>query len=280
MRGPDRGRPLVQGAHAAYSQNMQRRALCLASAALLPGVLPAEPRAKPLLVLRTASQAALPLKFDRLNRSRPGICIEVIERLEANDLHLRFRGLERDLPLKRVVQALSTEEIDVFFSLIPTDERRRLVDFLEGPPLYVSRHQVAVRADDPVQVNSLDDLRALGPDGLVLTTHGTAYSEYLGQQTGIALYPQALNNDQNLRMLLMGRGRFFYHAGSTLREHIERNGLGAQLRILPAVFKVDEQRVACSRALPAAARSRLVLGLQRLAASGELQRLRERYGVA
>jgi hypothetical protein len=49
---------------------------------------------------------------------------------------------------------------------------------------------------------------------------------------------------------------------------------------LPAVFKVDEQRVACSRALPVAARSRLVLGLQSLAASGELQRLRERYGVA
>ncbi len=259
---------------------MQRRAFCLGPAAWWPGAALAEPRHAPALNLRTASQAALPLKFDRLNRSRPGICIELIERLERTDTALRFRGLERDLPLKRIVQELGADELDVFFSLIPTDERRRTVDFLDGPPLYVSRHQVAVRADDPVQVQTLDDLRALGPEGLVLTTHGTAYAEYLGQQTGIAIYPQALNNDQNLRMLLLGRGRFFYHAGSTLREHIERNGLGAQLRILPAVFKVDEQRIGCSRALPALARARVVLGIQRLADSGELQRLRERYGVA
>lgn len=258
---------------------MQRRHALLSAAALLDGAAWAEPRPRSPLVLRTASQVSLPLKFDRQNRSRPGICIEAIQRLEHHDAGLRFHGLERELPLKRIVQELGTDELDIFFSLIPTDDRRRRVDYLVGPPLYVSRHQVAVRADDPVQVQTLDDLRALGPDGLVLTTHGTAYSEFLGQQAGIALYPQALSNDQNLRMLLMGRGRFFYHAGSTLREHIERNGLGAQLRILPAVFKVDEQRIACSRALPAAARARVVSGLQRLADSGELQRLRERYGV-
>jgi len=259
---------------------MQRRLAVLGAAALLGAGAWAEPRQSTVLVLRTASQVNLPLKFDRLNAARPGICIEIVERLERSDALLRFRGLERELPLKRVVQELGTGDLDVFFSLIPTDERRRVVDFIDGPPLYESRHQVAVRADDAVQVNTLDDLRALGPDGLVLTTHGTAYSEYLGQQAGIALYPQALSNDQNLRMLLVGRGRFFYHAGSTLREHIERNGLGSQLRILPAVFKVDEQRIGCSRALPFSSRARIALGIKRLADSGELQRLRERYGVA
>ncbi len=259
---------------------MQRRLAILGAAALLSAGVRAEPHQPKAWVLRTASQVNLPLKFDRFNRSRPGICVEVIQRLERSDPHLRFRGLERELPLKRVVQELGADEMDVFFSLIATDERRRVVDFIDDSTLYESRHQVAVRADDPVQVNTLDDLRALGPDGLVLTTHGTAYSEYLGQQAGIALYPQALSNDQNLRMLLMGRGRFFYHAGSTLREHIERNGLGGQLRILPAVFKVDAQRIGCSRALPAAARARIALGIKRLADSGELQRLRERYGVA
>lgn len=283
MQGPERARPSPRLASLQvgdYSRRMQRRTFCIASAASAVGSVGAEPRLRDSWMLRTASQANLPLKFDRPNRSRPGICIEVIERLEAGDPLLRFRGLERDLPLKRIVQELSTDELDVFFSLIPTDERRRSVDFIDGPPLYLSRHQVAVRASDPVQVNSLDDLRALGPEGLVLTTHGTAYAEFLGQQAGIALYPQALNNDQNLRMLLMGRGRFFYHAGSTLREHIDRNGLAAQLRVLPAVFKVDEQRVACSRGLPAGARAHLVTGLKRLADTGELQRLRERYGVA
>jgi glutamate/aspartate transport system substrate-binding protein len=246
---------------------------------LREAIVHAEPALPGLRVLRTASQAQLPLKFDRANPQRPGICIEIIHALSRVDTGLRFEGLARELPLKRVVQELANDELDLFFSLIPTEDRKRQVDFLDGPPLYESRHQLAVRADDPVDVRNIDDLRALGPMGLVLTTHGTAYSEFLQQFDGIALYPQALSNEQNLRMLLAGRGRFFYHAGSTLRHHIDRLGLQNQVRILPAVFKVDEQRVGCSRRLPLAVRQRVSVALQRLWISGELLRLRQKYGV-
>lgn len=232
------------------------------------------------LSLRTCSQADLPLKFDLANPERPGICVEIIRALQRLDPALQFNGLEQALPLKRIAQNLAQHELDLFFSMIDTPERVRLgVDFLDQPVLYESRHQVAVRANDPVVVDTLADIAKLGDAGVVLVTHGTAYVEFLKQQPGIRISKLALGNAQNLRMLLLGRGRFFYHAGSTLRSHIEAEGLQDRVRILPAVFKVDAQRVAFSPRLVAGSRARVVALLRQLERSGELQRLRERYGV-
>lgn len=230
--------------------------------------------------LRTCSQAELPLKFDLRNPERPGICVEIIRALELLDPQLRFDGLQRELPLKRVTQELATHQLDLFFSLIDTPERLQLgLDFLDAPVLYESRHQVAVRADDRVQIGSLADIAALGPEGVVLVTHGTAYVEHLQRQPGILISKLALNNSQNLKMLLLGRGRFFYHAGSTLRSQIAQDGLGDRIRVLPAIFHSDKQRVAFSSRLNPELRSRVVSGLRQLEGSGQLQRLRQRYGV-
>lgn len=237
-------------------------------------------RAQPALRLRTCSQAELPLKFDLGNPTRPGICVEIIQALQRLDAGLQFQGLERGLPLKRVAQELVTHELDLFFSMIDTPDRVRLgVDFLDDPVLYESRHQVAVRIDDPVQVRNLRDIAALGDQGVVLATHGTAYAEYLQGQPGLQLSRLTLSNSQNLKMLLLGRGRFFYHAGSTLRSQIALEGLEDRVRILPTVFKVDAQRVAFSPRLAPAVRQRVVLALRQLEQRGELQALRERYGL-
>lgn len=233
------------------------------------------------LPLRTCSQADLPLKFDLSNAERPGICVEIIRALQRLDSELQFSGLERGLPLKRVAQELVQHQLDIFFSLIDTPERLGLgIDFLDEPVLYESRHQVAVRADDKVAVSNLADIARLGDAGVVLVTHGTAYVEHLQRYPGLRVSKLALGNAQNLRMLLAGRGRFFYHAGTTLRSHIEAEGLQDRVRILPAVFKIDAQRVAFSPRLAPEARARVAALLRQLERSGELQRLRERYGVA
>lgn len=258
-------------------QGVRRREVALGPLGLL--LVPATSTATLRAPWRTCSQADLPLKFDRANRTRPGICIEIIQALQAEDRQLRFSGLEQDLPLRRLARELAADRLDVFFSLIDTAERRGLgIDFLDQPILYESRHQVAVRADDDVRVERLSDLIALGDP--VLVTHGTAYSEFLLSHPGMPVSRLALNNRQNLRMLLAGRGRFFYHAGSTLRSHIAAEGLQNRVRILPAVFRVDAQRVAFSPKLDPARRAQLVAALSQLDREGRLQRLRDRYGVA
>lgn len=240
--------------------------------------LPAQAQAP--LRLRTCIQTELPLKFDPGNPARPGFCLELMRFLSRVDPGLQFVGLEQAMPLKRVVLELAAHRLDVFFSMIETPERLASgVEFLDAPALYESRHQVAVRADDPVQVETLADIAALGPEGVILLTHGSAYVEFLSAQPGLQLSKLAGTNPQNLRMLLKGRGRFFYHAGSTLRSDIRSEGLEQQVRILPAVFKVDLQRVAFSPRLPAAARQRLAAALRLLEQQGTLQALRERYEV-
>ncbi len=260
-------------------QGVRRRDAALALLACATPLAQAQAQAQALR-LRTCSQSELPLKFDLRNAERPGICVEIIRALQQQDPGLQFDGLEQELPLKRIAQELAADRHDLFFSMIDTPERLALgIDFLDQPVLYESRHQVAVRADDPVQIGKLADIAALGEQGVILVTHGTAYVEYLRSQPGLQISKLALNNSQNLRMLLAGRGRFFYHAGSTLRSQIAQDGLEQQVRILPAVFKSDPQRVAFSPQLAPAKRARLVAALRHIEHSGQLHRLRQRYGV-
>jgi polar amino acid transport system substrate-binding protein len=229
-------------------------------------------------VLQTASQAGIPFKFSLKTPDKPGICIEIIQALTRLDAELRFAGLERDLPLKRIESDLLSGQLDVFFALIRTPEREAL-RFLSSTALYAVRHQVAVRADDSVNVSSFEDIRSLGREGVILTTQGTAYPQYLDDFKGLYVDASTTSNTQLLKMLLAGRGRFFYQGDSTLRNQIKADGLEAQVRILPAVFKVDEQLLAYSPKLPPQRLERLRKALETLQKSGELLRLRARYGL-
>jgi ABC-type amino acid transport substrate-binding protein len=227
----------------------------------------------------TASQAGVPFKFDWRNADKPGLCIEVMQALTRTDPELRFVGIEQEMPLKRVESELASGELDVFFGLIKTPERHALM-FIESPALYAVRHQVAVRASDTVQVNTLDDIRKLGKEGLVLTTQGTAYPHYLDDFAGLYVDTSTSNNSQLFKMLLAGRGRFFYQGDSTLRSQIKTDGLEAMVRILPAVFKIDSQLVAHAPSLSAGKLRRLRLALEQLEKSGELAKLRAKYGLS
>lgn len=227
----------------------------------------------------TAAQEGIALKFNLGGVGPPGFCVELAQALQAQDPGLQFSGLQRGLPLKRVLLELSGGQIDVFFSLIDSPSRRRQVDFLDAPVLYEARHQLAARTDDPANPKNYAELRALGPGASVLVTHGTVYEEMLRLQGGLTVRSTALSNRQNLQMLLRGRGRFFCHAGSTLKQEIEAAGLGAQLKVLPAVLQVQHQRVAFAPGLDPAVRARLANALQALEAQGRLAALRTRYGV-
>lgn len=254
---------------------MLRRRLCGGGAlALAGGVAQAQG-----LTLQTASQEGVPFKFDLRNTAQPGICIEIVRALERFDPGLHFAGLEREMPLRRIESELAAGSLDVFLALIRTPEREAALHFLAEPMLYAVHHQVPVRAGDTVSVETLDDIRRLGRDGIILTTQGTAYPQFLDGHAGLIVDKSSNHNGHILKMLLAGRGRFFYQGDSTLRHQIQADGLGAQMRILPAVFKTDEQLVAHAPQLPAAKLARLQRALDLLQRSGELVRMRGRYGL-
>jgi len=253
---------------------MRRRPLIAAPLALAAG------RAAAGDVLRTAVQAGMPLKFNVGGEGLQGFCVDYIVALQRVDSGLQFIGLEDEaLPLARIEADLAAERIDLFFALLKTRERAARFRFVEVPALFNVRHQLAVRADDRVDVRSFDDIRALGAQGVVLATRGTGYSSFLAEQPGLLVDAGAADNALNLRKLLGGRGRFFYHADSTLRSAIEGEGLQDRVRILPAVFHADAELLAHAPGLAPERLARIVAAMRNLELNGTAARLRAAYGL-
>lgn len=230
-------------------------------------------------VLRTAAQAGMALKFNVGGDGPPGFCVDYIQALQRADPGLLFSGLDEALPMPRIESDLATERIDLFFALLKTRERLARFRFVEAPALYNVRHQVAVRADDGVDVRNFDDIRALGIHGVILATRATGYPSFLAEQPGLRVDDGAMDNARNLRKLMSGRGRFFYQSDATLRHVIEAEGLQGRVRILPAVFHADAELLAHAPGLAPERLARIVAAMRALELNGAAARLRAAYGL-
>lgn len=243
---------------------------CIAGSALLH-LAPAAAAAP----LRTAAQDNNTIKYNP-HGQRKGVCVDVLQAIERTDPGLRFTGWDQPASLPRIESALADSQLDVFCGLIRTPGRAAKFGFIDVP-VYTVRHRIAVRADDDVQVRSLDDIRKLGPGNVVIVLKGTAHEELLRRHGGLALDASAQNLDVNLRKLVHGRGRFLYHTENALLRYIDAGEHGGQVKLLPAVLKEDHLLFAVSRSLPAATVARLREALQRLADRGELKKIYANY---
>ena len=228
------------------------------------------------IYLRTASQDNNVLKFDRTNPKKPGICVEVMQAVTQLDTGIHFPGWETPMPLPRVEQRLASNQLDVFCALIKTPERESRFGFIEVP-IYQVQHRIAVRADDAVQVNSLEDIRKLGADAVVIVGKGTAHETYLRNQGGLLLEASSGSTDVNLRMLAGGRGRFLYHTENALLRYIQESRLEGKVRLLPTVFKSEALLFAVAPAVSPSSRDRLEAALAKLSQRGELSRIFASY---
>lgn len=223
----------------------------------------------------------MPHKFGPAGARLPGFCIEYLRALTAQDSGLQFEGMAQYLPVLRIERELGAGTMDVFFGLLKTPERLERFRFIEQPALYVSRHRVAVRAQDREvdSVQGFDDIRALGDQGIVLATRGTAYSSYLQRQPGLQVDAGATDHMQNLRKLVRGRGRFFYQSESMITLLIQSEEFHDKVRMLPAVFAAEPLLVAYSTSLDATRLARLSMAMNELETSGAATRLRAVYGL-
>ena len=245
----------------------------VAAACLVLGVpaLLAEP-----LHIRTVSQDNNVLKFDQSNPQKPGICVEVIRAVERLDPGLQFWGWDQPMALPRVEQQLALNQLDAFCALIKTPDRESRFAFIDVP-IYQVHHRIAVRADDAVQVGSLDDIRKLGAQGVVIVGKGTSHETFLRNQGGLLLEASSGSTDVNLRMLAGGRGRFLYHTENALLRYIEDGKLGSKVKLLPTVFKSEVLQFAVSPAWPKSHRDRLEAALAKLSQRGDLAKIFANY---
>lgn len=228
------------------------------------------------LEVRTISQEGFSAKFNPENEQRPGIMIEIFRAIERIDPGVKFVGYKAKGSTVRVEEELQTGEIDVFFGLAKTSLRAARYHFVE-PPLYTTHSVLAVRADDPVQIMSWDDVRALSENGIVLVVRGTSHAQYLWTQGGLLIDDQAVTTPANLRKLLAGRGRFFFGSDINVAEEIEALSVAAQVRILPVRFWETGIYAVFSRKASPAMVKRISDAIRKLDRSGELKKIRARY---
>jgi polar amino acid transport system substrate-binding protein len=226
-------------------------------------------------VLRTAAQEGVAAKFSPSTPARPGFCIELFRRLERVAPDLRISGEKRLVPLRRIELMLAGGELDLFCGLLRTQKRLESLVFLDEP-LFPIQHRILVRKDDPIEVQDLAAIVALGQDNLVMTTQGTAYVPML-RSAGITVDDSTIRLDRVLDKLLAQRGRFFYQSDMNLDALLTDNPKASQVRWLPAVFHREDQYMVLGPHVSAATRERLARALARLAREGELKRLYERY---
>lgn len=231
------------------------------------------------LLLRTVAQEANTLKFDPRDPEAPGFSVEVVRELERSDPGLRFEGLADYVPTRRIEAALKAHEIDVFFGLIRTPERLQVMNFVDAVPLYTQYGQFAVRRTDLIELTTLDEVRSLGPEGVIGVPQGSAFVDYLKKQGGLTVDDGVVSVVATLRKLLAGRVRLVYFGGAVLANYLADEGLDTQIRILPTRFNTEGVYVVTDKALEPAKAQRLSAALARLQDSGFLTRLRLKYKV-
>ena len=227
--------------------------------------------------LRTASQDSQP-KFIRGADGQPtGISIDVMRAIQKLDPSISFVGEERFMPLRRIERQLENGEIDVFFGFVRNKYRRDHFAFIE-PPLYKSTPVLVARRNDPINIKRLEEIRALGDEGVVMVTTGYAQVEHL-RSLGLIVDDRGASLDQNLQKLIRDRGRFIFHSEIGVSEMIETspNTITQAIRVLPTKFSEQGRYIAFSRAVPETTVNKVKRALDQLAASGELRRIVKKY---
>lgn len=232
------------------------------------------------LVLRIPSQVATEPKYIEVRSptgtSIAGECIDILRAIERVDSGIHFTNDQSWLPTPRIETAMLQNEADAACGLSHTPDRDRQFQFIDIP-LFLVHYHLVVRADDQVSIRNWDDVRALGKDGSILIAHGFGPVRRLQALGGLTIDSGALDSQTNLRKLLLGRGRFYYHRIPGIAGEIKKAGMTGRLKILPTImdsqwfYLVVSSRVAISEI------ERLHLALKKLEENGELQRIRNRW---
>ena len=224
--------------------------------------------------VRTAAQSGTEPKFQVDPRSGTigGICIDIMRAIERVDSSLKFSGQQTWQPLTRIYSAMDHGTQDASCGLSHSPERDKKYVFV-GPTLFTIRYHLIARLDDPVSVASWDDVRKLAPDGVVLANRGFAGVSVLENAGVRQIDASAASPQLNLQKLLARRGRLFFHRGPGLQAALNRTGLAAKVRILPAEMASSQLYFVVGKHVGADVTERLRGALQALEKSGELERI-------
>jgi glutamate/aspartate transport system substrate-binding protein len=127
--------------------------------------------------------------------------------------------------LSGIETGLETGSLDAACGLV-SSPRRLAIGQPVGKPIYLVRHYLAVRRNDPVRndpvtIESTDDLVRLGD--LVTTQRASVFTERL-REAGVRIDDATDDNRVNLRKILAGHGRFAIRQRPDLVDKLKASG--------------------------------------------------------
>lgn len=262
-------KPMQPDPNAAPGRGRQLFALAGALACALTCAFAHAPARAQALVARIAGQEALAPKWVYLRNSVVGICPDILAAVERVEPRLRFVGYRQSRSLPGIEVGLEGGTVDAACALMPSARREAIAERV-GPSLYVVRHRLAARSGDPAEVRSVEDLARL--DALVVGQRGGVFIERL-KAAGVLVDDATDDNGVNLRKVLAGHGRFVEMNDMTMQHYLRNGGLEGRMRILPVVMGVEPAYFWVSRKADPAIARLLGPALERLKASGELDRI-------
>lgn len=228
--------------------------------------------------LKTAAQNSIPKYFIDEDDRMGGICVDIMQAIEVVEPEIKFTGYQEFLPFKRLQMYLEEGRIDVFFGFRETAERKENYIFLKVP-LYQIHYVVAVREEDNVTINALNDLRALGQDGKILTVHGSAASRFLHGEDGLLVDDGARTPSKLLRMLMAQRGRFAFYHDLGLRGAIKKDVLEKKVKILPVSFLMYAHYAAFTKNTDMTTITKVQKAIEKLMHNGALTKIHKKYNL-
>jgi glutamate/aspartate transport system substrate-binding protein len=225
--------------------------------------------------VRVAAQDAISPKWIQLPERAAGICPDIIAAVERIEPRLHFDGYRRSRSLPGIEAGLESGGLDAACALIASP-RRHAIAVPAGKSVYLTRHMLAARAGDQAVVRDLHDLVRMG--ALVTSQRGSVFTDAL-KAAGVRVDDATDDNGLNLRKMLGGHGRFAYVNELTLRHYILSEHLEARVRVLPVALGAEPSYFWVSRKADPALAPMLGAAIDRLKATGELDRIFARWSA-
>lgn len=232
------------------------------------------------VIIRTAAQESSEPKYIAIHHDGKaaigGICVDIFRAIEKRFPEIKFQGDQTWMPRLRIDANFLDNRIDAICGVQNIDRNTSQYKLL-STPLFSVDYLLAVRADDPIDIDSWDDIRALGDDGTILVIRGFGITDILTNLGGLKIDYGATSSLSNLRKLLAGRGRFYCHRSPGIKTSIKHAGFEKQIRLLDRPKLSEKFYMGLRKNLPENHLKMIEEALVALQKSGELKRIFDRY---
>jgi polar amino acid transport system substrate-binding protein len=225
--------------------------------------------------IRTPTYESRPKHF-RENGVVKGLCIDVLKAIEDIDPSLRFVGMNDTVPLKRIEHDTANGKFDLMLCASQTHSRDASLIRIDLP-IYVVDDILVVRDSDPLKDATIDDIRSIKKNNVIMAYVATGQAEWLLAQKGLVVDANALTSEAVLEKLLLKRGRFVLINEAVATNLMKLPEFSGKFRKLPTAVRTRGRYFYFSTRTPPEVVNQVKVALERLAAEGKLKKIVRRY---